>query len=397
MRCNVTVLESTNEISKRTLALLASQPEQYSIFAISASGALEQLVEMCRVYRPRIVVVPANKQDQLQKLFRENQIKTDIMTGETGMIAVSSHSSVDIVVSALSGVAALPSCFAAVKAGKRLLLAHTDILMMAGSLLMQAAEVSRAVILPINYEYNLIKHRLLTYFNRQDKDDFQHMEISQVLLAASGGSLLYMPLSELKQVKPDDIVKKSVTRNELKQLINSSTLMDKGQELVNLSHFCALSENMLDLTIHPQHKVHSIIRISNDSNLLQAVNPDLNKSIAVALDWSIFRSFHSEESLPDLFTGAVLTFQQPAAQRFPAVQLVKSVIQSGGVSGAILNAANDVAVDAYMHSQIDYIGIVQLIEQVLNTLENKKYTDIETVIEVDREARSFSKKYIKSI
>ncbi|QTD63331.1 MULTISPECIES: 1-deoxy-D-xylulose-5-phosphate reductoisomerase [Acinetobacter] len=389
----VCILGVTGSIGQSTLKVLQQHPEQYSVFAVTAHSRIQELVQICKQYHPKIVVVPAAKVDELQQLFSQNQISnTEILSDEAGLIAVAEHPEVDVVMAAIVGAAGLLPTLAAVKAGKRVLLANKEALVMSGDIMMQAAREHGALLLPVDSEHNAIFQCLPEHYLQTERNGQPKLGVSQILLTASGGPFLNHSLEELQHVTPAQACKHPNWSMGQKISVDSATLMNKGLELIEACHLFAISEHFVTVVVHPQSIIHSMVQYVDGSTLAQMGNPDMCTPIAHALAWP--QRIQTHVPPLDLFVNHQLDFQAPDTTRFPALSLARQAMQEGGLAPAILNAANEIAVDAFLKQQIRFTEIATVVEHTLNQIQNSAAESIELILQADQNARTVAQHFV---
>ena len=370
----VSILGATGSIGQSTLKVLEQHPDQYSVFAVSAYSRLDELLFICKKFHPKIVVVPKEKASELHQLFKnENLNQIEILTDESGLITIAEHADVDIVMAAIVGAAGLLPTLAAVKAGKRVLLANKESLVMSGDIMMQAARDHKALLLPVDSEHNAI---------------FQS-------LPHSGGPFLHHTLEQLNEVTPQQACKHPNWSMGQKISVDSATLMNKGLELIEACHLFSISEHFVTVVVHPQSIIHSMVQYVDGSTLAQMGNPDMCTPIAHALAWPERLSTHVPAL--NLFETAQLNFQSPDNIKFPALNLARQAMRVGGLAPTILNAANEIAVDAFLKQRIKFTQITQVVENTLQLIQNAKAESIDIILHTDMIARRVAEKYIADI
>ena len=396
MSQSVCILGVTGSIGQSTLKILDQHPEKYSVFAVTAYSRIEALSEICKQYRPKIAVVPPHKVDELHAVFKQKNIQdTEILTGEAGLIAVSEHPEVDVVMAAIVGAAGLLPTLAAVKAGKRVLLANKEALVMSGDIMMQAAKDHHALLLPVDSEHNAIFQCLpQNYFEIETHKEPQ-LGVKQILLTASGGPFLNHSLEQLKQVTPAQACKHPNWSMGRKISVDSATLMNKGLELIEACHLFSIKEHFVTVVVHPQSIIHSMVQYVDGSTLAQMGNPDMCTPIAHALAWPERLKTHVPPL--DLFTHAQLDFRAPDITRFPSLKLARQAMQAGGLAPAILNAANEIAVDAFLREKIGFLNIPEVVEYTLNQIDNASAEELDIILNVDQQARQVAMQRITQL
>ena len=393
MSQSVCILGVTGSIGQSTLKILQQHSEKYSVFAVTAYSRILELVEICKQYRPKIVVVPSDKVDELKQYFRNQNLKNiEILSGEAGLIAVAEHTDVDVVMAAIVGAAGLLPTLAAVKAGKRVLLANKEALVMSGELMMQAAHDYHAELLPVDSEHNAIFQCLPQNYFQTERNGQPKQGVSRILLTASGGPFLNHSFEQLQSVTPAQACKHPNWSMGQKISVDSATLMNKGLELIEACHLFAISEQFVTVVVHPQSIIHSMVQYVDGSTLAQMGNPDMCTPIAHALAWPDRIQTHVPAL--DLFMNQQLNFQEPDTTRFPALKLARQAMQSGGLAPAILNAANEIAVAAFLKNKIGFTEIPQVVEQTLNQVESGIAESIDLILQADQVARSVAQQIV---
>ncbi|NUG11253.1 1-deoxy-D-xylulose-5-phosphate reductoisomerase [Acinetobacter seifertii] len=396
MTQSVCILGVTGSIGQSTLKILSQHPDKYSVFAVSAHSRISELVEICKQFRPKVVVVPELKIAELKTLFAQQNIQDiEILVGQDGLIDIASHSDVDIVMAAIVGAAGLLPTLAAVKAGKRVLLANKEALVMSGEIMMQAALDHQALLLPVDSEHNAIFQSLPHNYLEVERTGQPQLGVSKILLTASGGPFLNHSLEQLEHVTPQQACKHPNWSMGQKISVDSATLMNKGLELIEACHLFSISEHFVTVVVHPQSIIHSMVQYVDGSTLAQMGNPDMCTPIAHALAWPE----RLQTSVPalDLFEYSQLNFQDPDTQKFPALNLARQAMRAGGLAPTILNAANEIAVEAFLKERIGFTHIPQVVEHTLQGLENAAAESIECILDKDKMARSVAQQYISSI
>ncbi|MCH4242721.1 1-deoxy-D-xylulose-5-phosphate reductoisomerase [Acinetobacter gerneri] len=386
MTQSVCILGATGSIGQSTLKILEQHPEKYSVFAVTAQSRIQELSEICKQFRPRVVVVPENKVQELQQYLAKLQLDhIEILTGEEGLVSVAEHPEVDVVMAAIVGAAGLLPTLAAVKSGKRVLLANKEALVMSGDLMIQAAKDHQALLLPVDSEHNAIFQCLPQNYLQIERNGQPKLGVEKVLLTASGGPFLNHTLEQLENVTPAQAVKHPNWSMGQKISVDSATLMNKGLELIEACHLFSISEHFVTVVVHPQSIIHSMVQYVDGSTLAQMGNPDMCTPIAHALAWP--ERIQTHVPALDLFDVATLNFTQPDTTRFPALKLARQAMRAGGLAPSILNAANEIAVAAFLEQKIGFLHIAQVVEHTLNHVHNGVADSIDTILETDKLAR----------
>lgn len=391
----VCILGVTGSIGQSTLKVLAKHPERYSIYALSGYSRMAELAEISKKHRPKVVVVPTEKVTELKEYFNKYQLNIEILTDAEGLEQIAAHPDVDVVMAAIVGAAGLLPTLAAIKAGKRVLLANKEALVMSGELMMQAARQSQALLLPVDSEHNAIFQCLPADYMQMDKQGEPKLGVSQILLTASGGPFLNTRLEDLAQVTPMQACKHPNWSMGQKISVDSASLMNKGLELIEACHLFSIKEHFVTVVVHPQSIIHSMVQYVDGSTLAQMGNPDMCTPIAHALAWP--ERIATNVAPLDVFVHAQLNFQAPDLVRFPALKLARQAMQAGGVMPAVLNAANEVAVAAFLKQQIGFLNIAQIVEHTLNQVQNIAAESIDLILQTDELARRVAVQYIRRL
>ena len=396
MTQSVCIFGVTGSIGQSTLKILDRHPDKYTLFAVTAYSRIKELAQICKQYQPKIAVVPESKVDELRaELLALGVFDIEILAGEQGLITVAESSQVDIVMAAIVGAAGLLPTLAAIKAGKRVLLANKEALVMSGEIMMQAARDHHALLLPVDSEHNAIFQSLPQNYLNIERNGQPQLGVSQILLTASGGPFLNHTLEQLQAVTPQQACKHPNWSMGQKISVDSATLMNKGLELIEACHLFSISEHFVTVVVHPQSIIHSMVQYVDGSTLAQMGNPDMCTPIAHALAWP--ERLQTNVPALDLFEYSQLNFQAPDIQKFPALDLARQAMRSGGLAPTILNAANEVAVAAFLNQQIGFTNIPQVVEHTLQKLENSVADNIESILNKDEVARHVAQQYISSI
>lgn len=396
MTQSVCILGVTGSIGQSTLKILNQHPDKYSVFAISAHSRISELVDICKQFQPKVVVVPKQKVDELAALFVKSELQNiEILTDQEGLVSIASHPNVDVVMAAIVGAAGLLPTLAAVKAGKRVLLANKEALVMSGEIMMQAARDHQALLLPVDSEHNAIFQSLPHNYLETERNGQPQQGVSRILLTASGGPFLNHSLEQLEKVTPAQACKHPNWSMGQKISVDSATLMNKGLELIEACHLFSISEHFVTVVVHPQSIIHSMVQYVDGSTLAQMGNPDMCTPIAHALAWP--ERLQTNVPALDLFEYSQLNFQAPDIQKFPALDLARQAMRAGGLAPTVLNAANEVAVAAFLKEQIGFTNIPQVVEHTLQKLENSVADNIESILNKDEVARHVAQQYISSI
>ena len=370
---NLAILGATGSIGASTLDVVARHPERYRVFALSANGSADALLELCRTYKPRYAVLSgARESGELRERFAGQ--KTELLFGAQALEQIAAHPECDAVMAAIVGAAGLASTLAAARAGKRVLLANKEALVMTGPLMTAAAQASGAQILPVDSEHNAV----FQCFG-------ERKSVRRILLTASGGPFRTTPLDRLERATPEQACAHPNWVMGRKISVDSATMMNKALEVIEAHWLFELPPERIEVLIHPQSIVHSLVEYVDGSVLAQLSNPDMRVPIAHALAWP--QRIESGAQHLDLFAVKNLSFERPDAARFPCLPLAYAALQAGGTAPAVLNAANEVAVQAFLGGRLPFTGIVRVIEATLARCETGPAAGLDAVLDADARAR----------
>jgi 1-deoxy-D-xylulose-5-phosphate reductoisomerase len=385
----ITVLGATGSVGLSTLDVIARHPERYQVFALTGFSRLKELLALCVRHSPRFAVVPdIDLARGLQDDLAAAGLDTRVLVGERGLCEVSAHPQVDTVLAAIVGGAGLRPTLAAVEAGKKVLLANKEALVMSGALFMQAVQRSGAVLLPIDSEHNAIFQCLPNDY----AGGLGSVGVRRILLTASGGPFRETPLSELMHVSPEQACAHPNWSMGRKISVDSASMMNKGLELIEACWLFDARPDQIEVVIHPQSVIHSMVDYVDGSVLAQLGNPDMRTPIAHALAWP--NRIDSGVAPLDLFSIARLDFQAPDEQRFPCLRLARQAAEAGNSAPAMLNAANEVAVAAFLERRIRYPEIASIIDEVLNLEPVVAVRELDAVFEIDSKARGLAEQWL---
>lgn len=378
----VTVLGATGSIGTSTLDVIARHPDRYRVYALTAHTSKEALLAQCRLHRPRFAVLDdANDAEWLQQALGQTGIDTRVLSGPESLCDVASAAEVDTVMAAIVGAAGLLPALAAAEAGKRVLLANKEALVMSGALFMEAVERSGAILLPIDSEHNAIYQCLPS----EHRGGLARHGVRQLLLTASGGPFRGWEAADIARVTPEQACAHPNWSMGRKISVDSATLMNKGLELIEACWLFDATPEQVQVVVHPQSVIHSMAAYDDGSVIAQLGNPDMRTPIAYGLAWPE-RIDAGVEAL-DLFQVARLEFEAPDEALFPCLRLAREAIQKGGAAPAILNAANEVAVDAFLSETIGFSEIAEVVAAVMAQPYQGAAATLEQVLNADRWAR----------
>lgn len=394
---SVSILGSTGTIGLNTLEVISAHPERFSIFALTANTDVDKLYKQCRTYSPRYAVM---RDADAANLLRERLAGLDIevLEGDSGLIDVASAIDADIVMCAIVGAAGLNSSLAAVKAGKRVLLANKESLVMSGEVFMDAVREHDALLLPIDSEHNAIFQSLPDTHSSQllqGSRTLHELGIEKLLLTGSGGPFRDKPRDSLANITPEQAIAHPNWSMGPKISVDSATMMNKGLELIEAGWLFSATPDDIEIIVHPQSIIHSMVQYLDGSVLAQLGQPDMKTPIAYGLGY------------PDRIAGRVeplnftelssLEFEPANEERFPALRLARDAMLAGGTAATILNAANEVAVAAFLAKRLGFLDMTAVIEQTLESVASKPATDIETILDADKSARQAAEMYIEKV
>ncbi|HEX8987805.1 MAG TPA: 1-deoxy-D-xylulose-5-phosphate reductoisomerase [Rhodocyclaceae bacterium] len=378
----LTVLGATGSIGMSTLDVVARHPQRYEVFALTAFRRTEALAELCVRHRPRYAVVgSAEDAAALQLRLREARLATEVLAGEAALEQVAAASETDVVMAAIVGAAGLRPSLAAARAGKRVLLANKEALVMAGEVFMAEVRRAGATLLPIDSEHNAVFQSLPTGF----AGDFEARGVRRLLLTASGGPFRNVPLERLAGVTPEEACAHPNWSMGRKISVDSATMMNKGLEVIEAHWLFGAAPERIDVVIHPQSVIHSLVEYADGSVLAQLGNPDMRTPIAHALAYP--ERIDSGVAPLDLFQVARLDFERPDLTRFPCLKLAYRALEAGGNAPAVLNAANEVAVAAFLEGNLPYLRIPEVIAAALDAVPPAAAGDLASVLAADAAGR----------
>ncbi|MEJ6683360.1 MAG: 1-deoxy-D-xylulose-5-phosphate reductoisomerase [SAR86 cluster bacterium] len=380
VRKRVTILGSTGSVGLSTLDVIGRNSGQYQVFALTANTNATLLAEQCRQYRPRFAVLcDEAAARQLRALLAGSELATEILVGPAGLNQVAAHADTDYVMAAIVGAAGLASALAAVEAGKRLLLANKEALVMSGSLFMQAVRTRQSTLLPIDSEHNAI-------FQSMANGAATHATgIRKILLTGSGGPLRQLPLAQMSQVTPDQACAHPNWSMGRKISVDSATMMNKGLEIIEAKWLFDLDVNQIEVVVHPQSIIHSMVDYIDGSIVAQLGNPDMRTPIAHGLAWP--NRIDSGVSMLDMTAIGRLDFEPPDLQRFPCLRLAQEVARGAQSLAIAMNAANEVVVQAFLDELILFTDIPLIIESVLEQTDPDDALTMASILAIDNHAR----------
>ena len=373
---NLAVLGATGSVGASTLDVVARHPDRYKVFALSANGSADALLKLCRAHKPRYAVLSGTPEDRnLRKEFSKEN--TELLFGTKALEDVAAHPDCKVVMAAIVGAAGLPSTLAAARAGKRLLLANKEALVMSGRLVIDTAKRSGAELLPIDSEHNAV---------------FQCLSggkgVRKIILTASGGPFRSTAPELLSKVTPEQACAHPNWVMGRKISVDSATMMNKGLEVIEARWLFDMPAERIEVLIHPQSIVHSLVEYVDGSVIAQLSNPDMRVPIAHALAHP--ERIESGVKSLDLAALKSLSFERPDEARFPCLPLAYAALRAGGTAAAVLNAANEIAVEAFLAARLPFVAIARVIGDTLAALPARPADALEDVLAADDQARRFA-------
>jgi 1-deoxy-D-xylulose-5-phosphate reductoisomerase len=396
MSRRIAILGSTGSIGVNTLDVIRAHPDRFKVVALTAGKQIDRLAEQCVEFKPAIAVVSdADDAARLESQLRQKNITTQVLYGSASLVVAATDSGCDTVMAAIVGAAGLVPALAAAKAGKRVLLANKEALVMSGNLFMQAMNTGGGELLPIDSEHNAIFQCLPNNFTQDSSSQNAYLGVEELWLTASGGPFRNTPLDQLDNITPEQACAHPNWVMGRKISVDSATMMNKGLEVIEAFWLFGLPLEKIKVLIHPQSVVHSMVRYRDGSVLAQLGQPDMRTPIAYGLAW------------PDRITAGVaplsltqltnLSFSEPDVSRFPCLSLAFAAAQSGGTAPAVLNAANEIAVAAFLEEGLPYLQIPVIVEKTLNAIATSKADSLEVILHIDAQARKVARDFIKAL
>lgn len=386
---NIVILGSTGSIGCNALQVIKLHQAKYKVFALTANRNVDLLTEQCIKFEPQFAfALNQEANQQLKKNLLALNLKTIVLDDDKSLDWLSSHDEVNTVISAIVGAAGLKPTMAAANSGKKILLANKETLVMAGELFVKAVKQSNATLIPIDSEHNAI----LQVLPQSKKLNYKSYGIRKILLTASGGPFRTSTKEELKHVTPKEALRHPNWIMGKKITIDSATMMNKGLEVIEACWLFDIPASDIEVVIHPQSIIHSLVEYVDGSTLAQLGNPDMRTPIAYALSHP--ERIESGVLGLDLIKTKRLDFEAPDLDKFPCLGLAYKALQMGKNAPTILNAANEVAVDAFLNESITFNQIAELIEFCMNTIESQTLDSIEIVLEVDSKTRQLALSWI---
>ena len=376
-----------------TLDVVRAHPDRFKVFALTASKQVELLAEQCAEFSPALAVIgDAQGAARLTALLLEKNIRTQVLYGPEGLVAAVTDSACDTVMAAIVGAAGLVPTLAAAKAGKRVLLANKEALVMSGNLFMQAMKSGGGELLPIDSEHNAIFQCLPPLFTKSPKPA---LGVEELWLTASGGPFRDTPLEQLTAITPAQACAHPNWVMGRKISVDSATMMNKGLEVIEAFWLFGLPLEKIKVFIHPQSVVHSMVRYVDGSVIAQLGQPDMRTPIAYGLAWP--DRIEAGVAPLNLAKLADLSFSEPDLGRFPCLALAFSAAKTGGIAPTVLNAANEIAVAAFLDEGMSYLDIPKVVEKTLNAIQSGPVDSLEVILDIDAQARRVARDHISAI
>jgi len=378
---NITLLGATGSIGKSTLSVIDLHRDQFNVFALSANTNWQQMVKLCNKYQPNFAVM----RDEASALELQNALDNDtqVLSGVEALCKIAAHEQTDYVMAAIVGAAGMASSLAAAKAGKRIMLANKESLVLAGDIFIEAVKNSGAELIPVDSEHSAIFQCL-----QSGKSG-----LSKIQLTASGGPFLHTPISGLQSITPDEACAHPNWSMGRKISVDSATMMNKGLEVIEAYYLFALKPEQIDVVIHPQSIVHSSVYYDDGSTLSQLGNPDMRSVISYAMAYP--NRISAGVAPLDLANNPPLEFYTPDLDKFACLRLAFDALKQGGSAMGTINAANEIAVDAFLNHQIKFLDIPNIIEKTLNQTQHTTLCDLDAIIANDQSARKTATQIVK--
>ena len=387
------ILGSTGSIGSSTLDVVARHPGRFEVFALAARHSDAALLEQCIAHRPRFAVLAdSGAADRLRRAVRERGLPTQVEAGAQALEGLAAHAEVDAVMAAIVGAAGLPAALAAARAGKDVLLANKEALVMSGALFMEAVAAGGGALLPIDSEHSAVFQSLPRGFACGRAGEIERVGVRRILLTASGGPFRTTPLDRLARVTPQQACAHPNWVMGRKISVDSATMMNKGLEVIEAHWLFGAPLEKIEIVVHPQSVVHSMVEYLDGSVIAQLGAPDMRTPIACALAWP--ERIDAGVAPLDFTALGGLEFGRVDPIRFPCVRLAAEAIRLGGTAPAALNAANEVAVEAFLDGRLGFTAIPEVIEKVLGETAVEPLASLEQVYAVDVEARALAARFV---
>lgn len=393
---NIAIMGATGSIGDSTLSVVSQHPDLYNVVGVTGFSRLDKLLSICQQFKPNYVCVAKEKETTFAQMLSEANLDCKILIGEQGLAELATLAEVDMVVAAIVGAAGLPSTLAAANAGKTILLANKEALVMAGELMIKAVKQSNAKLLPIDSEHNAIFQCLPTAVQQQRNaiHDDNH-GIKKLWLTASGGPFLHKTLDDMKRASVAEAVKHPNWSMGQKISVDSATMMNKGLELIEASFLFDMPVSEIEVVIHPQSIVHSMVEYNDGSFLAQLGSPDMRTPIAHAMAYP--NRISSGVQRLDIFKLSNLNFVRPDFEKFKCLGLAYQAMQQGSYACIALNASNEIAVQAFLDGDICLTDIADINEKVLLQAEKQPIGSLQAILAVDKLSRELAHQCIADL
>lgn len=388
----ITILGSTGSIGESTLDVIARHLDRFQVFALTANHSVEKMLAQCQRFQPRFaVMLDTASAGQLADAIKAAGIRTEVLAGIESLERVASLPEVDAVMAAIVGAAGIRPTFAAARTGKLVLLANKETLVMAGRIFMDLVKQHNATLLPIDSEHNAIYQSLPHHFN----GNLAAAGISRILLTASGGPFRRAPLESLASVTPEQACAHPNWDMGQKISVDSATMMNKGLEVIEAHWLFEAPPEKIQVVIHPQSVIHSMVAYVDGSVIAQLGNPDMRTPIAHAMGFP--ERIESGVSALDMFKVAHLDFEEPDFKKFPCLELAYQALAAGGNMPAVLNAANEIAVESFLKRRMPFTAIPVMIAHAMKTVRQEEMTTLDDVLKTDTLARDASRNWLANL
>ncbi|WP_190600437.1 1-deoxy-D-xylulose-5-phosphate reductoisomerase [Candidatus Vesicomyidisocius sp. SY067_SCS001] len=378
---NITLLGATGSIGKSTLSVVDLHPDKFNIFALSANTDWEQMIKLCNKYQPSYAIMV--DEQSAEKLSNAITTDTQVLSSIQALDKIVTHQDTDYVMAAIVGAIGMSSALCGAKAGKRIMLANKESLVLAGDIFMKTVKEFNAELIPVDSEHSAIFQCL-----KSGKSG-----LNKIQLTASGGPFLHTPISQFKYITPNEACTHPNWSMGRKISVDSATMMNKGLEVIEAHYLFSLTPKQIDVVIHPQSIVHSSVFYKDGSTLSQLGNPDMRTVIAYAMSYP--KRMNSGVSELDLTSTASLEFYQPDFEKFTCLKLAFEALNKGGNAMITMNAANEIAVKHFLNHKISFLDIPKIIDQTLSTMKHATLNSLEEVINNDLIAREIAHEIIK--
>jgi 1-deoxy-D-xylulose-5-phosphate reductoisomerase len=387
---SITILGSTGSIGVNTLDIISQHRDEFSVFALTCHHKIEKLIEQCQQFQPQhVVIIDETAAQKFRAQMAIHKISCEVHVGTSALVAVAEHSEVDYVMAAILGAAGLLPSLAAANAGKRVLLANKESLVITGELFMNAIKHSGAELLPIDSEHNAL-YQSLPF--KPFGQSLSEMGVKRLILTASGGPFRTFTPEQLVAVTPEQAVAHPNWKMGQKISVDSATMMNKGLEVIEAHWLFNAPVQQIDVMIHPQSVIHSMVEYTDGSVMAELGMPDMRTPIAYGLAWP--QRITSGVKQLNLLEIGKLEFYKVDFAQFPCMKLAYDALAQGGTAAVTLNAANEVAVEAFLQKRINFVQIAQVVETALGKIAIQPANDLEIILAVDAETRRLSEKTV---